>query len=306
MIRLLFSVVEMTFGVVSGGLGLFVSLIIIAFFILGERKVLGYSQFRKGPKKVGLVGLLQSFADLIKLVVKDKYYFFQSRSYVRLIGVFWLIWSVVFYNLIYGSYYRFSYNKFSLLWLLVISSLTGYCLLCAGWGSYRLYSFLRAIRSAFGSTRFEVCFMCIVVYMALCFNSYKMCDYYYFDWVSCIIFPAVYVLFLLSMLCETNRTPFDYAEAEREFVSGFNLEYSGIFFTCLFACEYIIIYFFCWAGSVIMVGGGSIGAMFLLFHLLLVMWARATLPRLRYDFFVKFFWKVGLIVFIVGFFTIVN
>nr|UTE83549.1 NADH dehydrogenase subunit 1 [Raillietina sp. HL-2022] len=296
----------MIFGLISGGLGLLISLIVIAFFILGERKILGYSQFRKGPNKVGLVGLLQSFADLLKLVIKNKNYFFESRSYVSLIGVFWLIWLVVFYNLVYGSCYSFSYNNFSLIWFLVISSLTSYCLLCAGWGSYSSYSFLGAIRSAFGSISFEVCFMCIVIYSALCYCSYNISDYFFCSWSIIVIFPAVYLLFLVCILCETSRTPFDYAESESEFVSGFNVEYSGVFFTCLFACEYIIIFIFSWLGSVIMVGGGFVGNVLLFFHLLFFMWARATLPRIRYDFFVNFFWEICLLVLIVSFFTVVN
>ena len=105
----------MVFGFISGLLGLLISLLIIAFFILGERKILGYCQYRKGPNKVGFMGLLQRFSDLMKLVFKDKYYCFQSRSYVGVIGVFLLIWLVIFYCLIYGSYFRFSYSRFSFL-----------------------------------------------------------------------------------------------------------------------------------------------------------------------------------------------
>nr|UFQ88849.1 NADH dehydrogenase subunit 1 [Rhinebothroides sp. MZUSP 8020] len=295
----------MLFGLVSGIVGLLVSLLVIAFFILGERKILGYSQFRKGPNKVGIMGLLQSFADLMKLIVKFKFYSFQSRSYVSLLGVFLLVCLVVFYCLVYGGYYSFSYSSFSFLWFLVITSFTSYSLLCAGWGSYSKYSVLGAMRSAFGSVSFEACFMCIVVFCALCYGSYSLVDYWDSNWVGLLVFPSAYILFLICILCETNRTPFDYAESESELVSGFNVEYSGIFFTCLFACEYIIIFIFSWLGSVIMVGGGIMSLLLLPFHLLFFMWARATLPRVRYDYFVNFFWSVALAVLLLLFFTVV-
>nr|UFQ89269.1 NADH dehydrogenase subunit 1 [Scyphophyllidium guariticus] len=295
----------MIFSLISGVLGLLISLLIIAFFILGERKILGYSQFRKGPNKVGIMGLLQSFADLLKLVVKFKYYSFQSRSYISIMGVFLLVCLVIFYCFIYGGYYSFSYTEFSFLWFLVITSFTSYSLLCAGWGSYSKYSVLGAMRSAFGSVSFEACFMCIVIFCALCFGSYSLQDCWDSNWVSLMVFPAGYLLFLICILCETNRTPFDYAESESELVSGFNVEYSGIFFTCLFACEYIIIFIFSWLGCVIMVGGGVLSVLFLPFHLLFFMWARATLPRIRYDYFVNFFWSVGLTLLLLLFFSVI-
>nr|UFQ88657.1 NADH dehydrogenase subunit 1 [Divaricobothrium sp. LRP 10377] len=295
----------MIFFLFSGVLGLLISLLVIAFFILGERKILGYSQYRKGPNKVGFMGLLQSFADLMKLVVKFKYFSFQSRSYVSVLGVYLLIALVVFYCFIFGGYYSSSLMEFSFLWFLVVTSFTSYALLCAGWGSYSKYSVLGAMRSAFGSVSFEACFMCIVVFCAICYESYSLVDYWSSGWYGLLVFPSAYILFLICILCETNRTPFDYAESESELVSGFNVEYSGIFFTCLFACEYIIIFIFSWLGSVIMVGGGVLSVVLLPFHLLFFMWARATLPRIRYDYFVNFFWSVVLSVLLLLFFTVI-
>nr|AWW03437.1 NADH dehydrogenase subunit 1 [Echinococcus granulosus sensu lato genotype G6] len=293
-------------GLISGVFGLLISLLIIAFFVLGERKVLGYSQFRKGPNKVGIIGLLQSFADLLKLLIKFKNFYFQSRSYVGLFGVLLLIVLVVVYSFIYGSYYSVSYSMLSVLWFLAASSISSYSLLCTGWGSYNSYSFLSSVRCAFGSVSFEACFMCVVIFCALCCCGYNLIDFYYSYWWSWLLFPLIYGLFLVCVLCETNRTPFDYGEAESELVSGFNVEYSGIYFTCLFACEYIVIYIFSWLVVVLLVGGGIVGMFMLVFNLLFFMWARATLPRVRYDFFVNFFWEVCLCVLILGFFVIVN
>lgn len=296
---------EMLFIVLSGVLGLLVSLLVIAFFILGERKILGYSQARKGPNKVGVAGLLQRFADLLKLIVKSKSYSFQSRSYMSLLGVYLLVLLVVFYCFIYGGYYSSEGMSLSFLWYLVVTSLTSYSLLCVGWGSFRKYSFFGSLRSAFGSISFEACFMCIVIFCAVCYGSYSLVDYWSSGWEGLVIYPIAYFVFLICILCETNRTPFDYAESERELVSGFNTEYRGIYFTCLFACEYIIIFIFSWLGSIVMVGGGMLSIIFLPFHLLFFMWARATLPRVRYDYFVKFFWSAGLPVLLATLFYVV-
>nr|AIR74689.1 NADH dehydrogenase subunit 1 [Taenia tianguangfui]UEC44191.1 NADH dehydrogenase subunit 1 [Taenia tianguangfui] len=294
------------FSFLAGVIGLLISLLIIAFFILGERKILGYSQFRKGPNKVGIMGLFQSFSDLLKLVVKSKDYYFNSRSWVGVFGVFLLICLVLFYSFIYGGYYSSSFGSLSLLWFLVVSSFCSYAIMSAGWGSYSNYSFLSSIRCAFGSISFEACFMCVVVFSILCYNSYSLLDFFYSDYFSCIIYPCIFILYLVCILCETNRTPFDYSEAESELVSGFNVEYSGIYFTCLFACEYIIMFIFSWLGMVLLFGGGFIGSLFLFFCMLFFMWARATLPRVRYDYFVNFFWSIGLCLLILGFFLIIN
>nr|QXU59723.1 NADH dehydrogenase subunit 1 [Adenocephalus pacificus] len=295
----------MVFMFLTGVMGLLISLLVIAFFILGERKILGYAQIRKGPNKVGIMGLLQSFADLLKLVVKFKSFGFQSRSYVSLLGVFLLVLIVVFYCMLYGGYYSSHGMMYSILWYLVITSFGSYALLCAGWGSYSKYSMLGAMRSAFGSISFEACFMCIVIFCGLCYNSYSLVDYWEAGWASVFIYPCMYLLFLICILCETNRTPFDYAESESELVSGFNTEYSGIFFTCLFACEYIIIFIFSWLGGVLLFGGGLYSLVVIPFHLLFFMWARATLPRVRYDYFVNFFWSVGLCLLILMLFSVV-
>nr|YP_009415142.1 NADH dehydrogenase subunit 1 [Breviscolex orientalis]ASL24595.1 NADH dehydrogenase subunit 1 [Breviscolex orientalis] len=293
----------MVFGVLSSVFGLLVSLLVIAFFILGERKVLGYSQGRKGPNKVGCLGLLQSFADLLKLVVKFKYLGFQSRGFVSVVGVLLLLALVGFYCCIYSNYYGVWGDRHSMLWFLVITGFASYSVLCVGGGSFSSYGILGSLRSSFGSISFEASFMSIIIFGGLCYGGYCISSSAELGPVFLFLNPLLYLLFLVCVLCETNRTPFDYAESESELVSGFNTEYSGIFFTCLFACEYVVIFIFSWLACVMVFGGGVFMFIALPLHLLGFMWARATLPRVRYDYFINFFWGVGLPLSILSFFV---
>nr|YP_009414361.1 NADH dehydrogenase subunit 1 [Dactylogyrus lamellatus]ALP29101.1 NADH dehydrogenase subunit 1 [Dactylogyrus lamellatus] len=264
-------------------------MVFVAFFILSERKVLSYIQLRKGPNKVGLAGLFQSFADLIKLLIKVKINVQQYRSLLALFGTYLLVVLSVSYCLLYASFFSGSFGNLDLPWFLIITSLTGYSLLGVGWGSYNKYSLFGALRSSFGSVSFEACLMCVLIIFGLFFSGYS------FQWNSgsgslffCVI--PLYFMWLVAILCETNRTPFDYAESESDLVSGFNTEYCNVYFTCLFACEYLIIFIICWFSSSIFFSGFWWWVS-LVFNIIYFLWARATLPRVRYDYFVSFMWE---------------
>nr|UEN67861.1 NADH dehydrogenase subunit 1 [Rhabdosynochus viridisi] len=269
-------------------------MVFVAFFILSERKLLGYVQIRKGPNKVGLAGLFQSFADLIKLIVKIKIFQFLGRSNLGLLGVSILVNISFLFMLFY--YYSSTGDCFNyaLLWFLAVSSIGSYSFLLLGWGSFNKYGLYGSLRASFGSITFEASLMCLVIIYSLYWNNYNLNVY---GGYSGILWGLLffYTIWLICILCEANRTPFDYAESESDLVSGFNVEYSNTYFTCLFACEYLIIFVMGWIVSLIFLN--SYLLLFLTFlNLLIILWVRGTLPRVRFDYFINFMWQVIILV----------
>nr|QIX04631.1 NADH dehydrogenase subunit 1 [Brachylecithum sp. PakAb2] len=285
----------------SSVLAFVIIMLFVAFFILGERKLLGYVQLRKGPNKVGLAGLFQSFADLLKLVLKFKLGMFQFRDWLSWVGLLLIIFVACSYCMLFALQDSGEDASNWTLWFIVVTSLTGYSLLSIGWGSYSKFALISCVRSALSSLTFEACFLCIVILLALLSSEYSS-ESIEENWLLCVLLPISYVFWLVGMLCECNRVPFDYAESESELVSGLNVEYGGVPFTCLFACEYLIMFVFSWISSLFFWGLFFVLGM-TMFHAVFFIWARATLPRVRYDLFVSFMWYGVLPVFIFSFFV---
>nr|YP_009442305.1 NADH dehydrogenase subunit 1 [Paratetraonchoides inermis]ATN95415.1 NADH dehydrogenase subunit 1 [Paratetraonchoides inermis] len=272
-------------------------MIFVAFFILTERKLIGYIQLRKGPNKVGIIGLFQSFGDLIKLILKFKILNFQNKSFIGMIGVYLLIFLIFSYSFFYHNFLVNNILILSFLGFLIISSLASYSLLFVGWGSFNKYSLYGCLRASLGSVTFEVLIMCFIILYGCLHKSYNFSST--LNWYNLnLIFFSLYILWILSILCETNRTPFDYAESESDLVSGFNIEYCNVYFTCLFACEYFIIFIFSWFSSLLFFNGFFLICLSTIFHFLFFIWFRASLPRIRYDFFIGFMWNINIIFFI--------
>uniref|UniRef100_UPI0030FDFD93 NADH dehydrogenase subunit 1 n=1 Tax=Coladenia agnioides TaxID=2866479 RepID=UPI0030FDFD93 len=274
-------------------------LIGVAFLTLLERKVLGYIQIRKGPNKVGFMGLLQSFSDAIKLFSKEQMYL----SYSNYIAFYFspiisFILSLMLWMLIPYFFNLVSFNL-GLLFFLCCTSMGVYTIMIAGWSSNSNYSLLGGLRSVAQTISYEVSLSLILmscIIMIMDFNLMKFFMYQNLIWFFILMMPLS-LCFLSSSLAETNRTPYDFAEGESELVSGFNVEYSSGGFALIFLAEYTSIMFMSLLFSIIYLGGYELKLMFYLkviFISYLFIWVRGTLPRYRYDKLMYLCWKIYL------------
>ena len=271
-------------------------LINVAFFTLLERKILGLAQRRKGPNKVSLFGLLQPIADAVKLFIKEgafpassNFVFIFSPAAALLLML--IVWRIVPFS---GPLVE---PRFSLIFLLMVLRLGLYPLLMSGWASNRKYATIGALRGVAQTLSYEVRLAVIVAVALVLGGTFRgaRVSAMIFPRVA-IIVPPVVVLWLVSAVAETNRTPFDFAEGESELVSGFNIEYSGGGFAFLFMAEYGIIIFFSFIRSQVFFGCIAPLSLALAGTRLCFFWVwlRATLPRFRYDLLIGAAWKALL------------
>nr|YP_010895066.1 NADH dehydrogenase subunit 1 [Criorhina nigriventris]WJW73592.1 NADH dehydrogenase subunit 1 [Criorhina nigriventris] len=271
-------------------------LVSVAFLTLLERKVLGYIQIRKGPNKVGLMGIPQPFCDAIKLFTKEQTYPLLSNYISYYFSpIFSLFLSLLLWMCMPFFIKLFSFNL-GLLFFMCCTSLGVYTVMVAGWSSNSNYALLGGLRSVAQTISYEVSLALILLSFVFLINNYNMLNFYYYQmylWFVFLLYPLVFIWLMIS-LAETNRTPFDFAEGESELVSGFNVEYSSGSFALIFLSEYASILFMSMLFSLVFLGGDVFNFFFflkLMFISFVFIWVRGTLPRFRYDKLMYLAWK---------------
>nr|CAH59759.1 NADH dehydrogenase subunit 1 [Sesia bembeciformis] len=271
-------------------------LIAVAFLTLLERKVLGYIQIRKGPNKLGFLGILQPFSDAIKLFTKEQtyplnsnylsYYFSPVVGFILSL----MIWMIIPY------YFNLLSFNLGFLFFFCVTSLGVYTVMVAGWSSNSNYALLGGLRAVAQTISYEISLALILlssIILIMDFNLLLLGNYQMLIWFVFLMFPLG-LCWMSSSLAETNRTPFDFAEGESELVSGFNIEYSSGGFALIFLAEYSSILFMSLLFVLVYLGGYDLTFFFYLkLGLLsfLFIWVRGTLPRYRYDKLMYLAWK---------------
>ncbi len=299
---------------VAQAMALLVPLLLgVAYLTWAERKVLGAMQMRKGPNVVGIFGLLQPFADAIKMLMKEtiipsgasRALFIMAPMITFILAM--LAWAVIPVN----DGWAIADINVGILYLFAISSLGVYGIIIAGWASNSKYAFLGALRSAAQMVSYEVSMGFVIVTVLLCVGSLNLTEIVRAQenmWFIIPLFP-MFVIMFISALAETNRAPFDLPEGESELVAGFFVEYSSMSFALFFLGEYANMILMSALITILFLGGwyapfdiapftwipGPLWFIFkICFCLFIFVWVRATFPRYRYDQLMRLGWKVFL------------
>ena len=288
-------------------------LISVAFLVYAERKILALIQLRKGPNVVGPFGLLQSFADALKLITKENILPSGSNKIVFLLApIITMVLSLAAWAVIpFAPGWVISDINVGIMYLFAISSLGGYGIIMAGWASNSKYPFLGALRSAAQMVSYEVSIGFVIITVLLCVGSLnltKIVEAQQTVWFAIPLLP-MFIIFFISALAETNRLPFDLPEDESTLVAGFFTEYSSASFVLFFLAEYASMILMSAMTVILFLGGwlplfdiyplniipGVIWfTLKIMFVLFLFIWVRGTFPRYRYDQLMRLGWKVFL------------
>lgn len=291
----------------------------VAYLTYAERKVIGYMQGRLGPNRVGFKGLLQPFADVLKMVQKELITPTNSNKFLFMIapiisiGTALSAWAVIPVN----SGWVIANINLGLLYVLAMTSLGIYGVLIAGWASNSKYAMYGAIRASAQAISYEIAMGFALVGVIMASGSVNLSEIVMaqaggiWHWYALPLFPLM-IVYWISGVAETNRAPFDVAEGESEIVAGFHVEYSGIRFALFFLGEYANMILISALAALMFLGGWLSpfehvpyfgewfafvpGVVWLVlkmgFFLLMYLWMRATFPRYRYDQIMRLGWKI--------------
>ena len=288
----------------------------VAYLTLAERKIIGYMQVRIGPNRVGYRGLLQPFADVLKLIFKEVIIPTGANKFLFIIAPVLTImpalaaWSVVPFS----PEVVLANVDASLLFIMAITSMGVYGIVVAGWASNSKYAFIGSLRSAAQIVSYEIAMGFALVGVLMISQSLNLVEIVkhqtgnlgLLQWNWLPLWP-LFLVYLISGVAETNRAPFDVAEGESEIVAGFHVEYSGTAFAVFFLAEYANMILIAMLTSIMFLGGWLSPLPFqpftwvpgfvwlclkVAFVLLLFLWFRATFPRYRYDQIMRLGWKV--------------
>jgi len=317
------------------------ALLTVAFVTIAERKTMSSMQRRLGPNIVGYYGLLQAFADALKLLLKEYVGPTQANLILFFLGpIITLIFSLLGYAVIpYGPGLTIGDLNLGILYMLVVSSLSTYGILLAGWSANSKYAFLGSLRSTAQLISYELILSSAILVVVLLTGNLNLTINVEAQKVVFFILPLlpVFIIFFIGCIAETNRAPFDLAEAESELVSGFMTEHSAVIFIFFFLAEYASIVLICIFTSILFLGGylnlfsfdflvnifyifnidffksffseinvsffsilleGLISSLMLglksCLMIFIFIWARASLPRIRFDQLMSYCWTVLL------------
>ncbi len=288
-------------------------LVSVALIVWFERRVWGFVQKRRGPNVVGPFGIFQTLADALKYIFKeivipasaDKIVFILAPIVTMTLAL--VAWAVIPFS----EKMIISDINVGILYVFAISSLGVYGIILGGWASNSKYPFLGSLRSAAQMISYEVSIGIIIINVLLCVGSLNLKDIVLAQeklWFVIPLFP-MFIIYFISALAETNRTPFDLPEAESELVAGYQTEYSGMMYAMFWLGEYANILLMCALGSILFLGGWLSpvdiypfniipGPFWMIFKILLLFFIfaiiKAVVPRYRYDQLMRLGWKVFL------------
>jgi NADH-ubiquinone oxidoreductase chain 1 len=313
------------------------ALLVVAYVTVAERKTMASMQRRLGPNAVGYYGLLQAFADALKLILKEFVAPTQANLILFFLGpIVTLIFALLGYAVIpYGPGLSLGDMELGILFMLAVSSLATYGILLAGWSANSKYAFLGSLRSTAQLISYELVLSSVLLIIILITNSLNLNIIVQFQKITWLALPlfCILIIFFIGSVAETNRAPFDLAEAESELVSGFMTEHAAVIFVFFFLAEYASIVLMCIFTSSLFLGGYLIefDYSYLLYNfyyfgsdyslmreeflnspsfngllssltlgikssimIFIFIWVRASFPRIRFDQLMSFCWTVLL------------